>query len=82
MKVEVVVFGVLRDHLPEGATGNRAVADVPEGASVEDAISALGLPRRAVYAVLVDGDPADAAVVLREGAEVTLMPAFTGGARS
>lgn len=81
MKVDVLVFGMLRDHLPEGTSGNRVSAEVPEGATVEEIVTSLGMPRLAVYAVLVDGERADGSVVVAEGSEVTLMPPFTGGAR-
>lgn len=81
MNVSVVVFGMLRDHLPAGAEGNRAGVDVDDGATVTDAATALGIPPGAVFAILVDGEPARRTTILTEGTEVTLMPAFTGGCR-
>jgi molybdopterin converting factor small subunit len=79
MTVTVVCFGAMRDHLPAGATGNRAEVELPEGASVGNLVDALGAPRRLVVAVLVDGAQATLEEGLRSGAEVTLMPPFTGG---
>lgn len=79
MKVTAVCFGAMRGYLPEGSRTNRAEVALPERATVGDLIDELGAPRRLVYALLVDGDQAGLDRVLDEGAEVTLMPPFTGG---
>jgi sulfur carrier protein ThiS len=79
MTVTVVCFGAMRDYLPAGSAGNRAEVELPEGASVGDLVDALAAPRRLVVAVLVDGAQAPLEEGLRSGAEVTLMPPFTGG---
>jgi molybdopterin converting factor small subunit len=77
--VTVVCFGALRSYLPSGAVGNTAVVEIGPGASVRELIDALGAPRGLVHAVLVDGGGATDDQPLSEGAEVTLMPPFTGG---
>ena len=79
MKVTVTCFGALREFLPDPTT-NSAVVEVAEGAQVSDVAEALEIPSRLLYVVLVDGDKAAAGTVVPEGAEVTLMPAFSGGA--
>ena len=76
----VVCFGALRDHLPASAHRNRAELELGAGARVQDAIAALDAPAGLVFACLVDGERATPETGLREGAEVTLMPPFTGGA--
>lgn len=81
MKVDVVCFGALREHLPQGASGNRARLELSEGATVGDAVEALGAPRRYVFALLVDGEQGTLETQLHDGAEVTLMPPFAGGCR-
>jgi molybdopterin converting factor small subunit len=81
MRVEVLCFGAMRDYLPPGTEGNRAVLELPGGASVADAVERLGAPRRLVFAVLVDGTQASIDQALSEGCEVTLMPPFSGGSR-
>ena len=79
MKVSLLCFGALRDHVP-GATPGRAVeVEVADGASVADVAEQLGMPLRSLFAVLVDGVSTDASHKLSEGAEVTLMPPFSGG---
>ncbi len=80
MRVTVSCFGALRDYLPPGAMGNRASVEVPEGTTVADLIETLGAPGHLVYALLVDEDMAHKDRRLHEGATVTLMPPFTGGA--
>ena len=79
MKVTAVCFGAMRDFLPNGSSSSRAEVLLPDGATVGDLIDELGAPRKLVYALLVDGDQAGLDRVLAEGAEVTLMPPFTGG---
>lgn len=82
MKVRVTVFGSFRDHLPEGASGNNALIEVSEGASVADVAAGLAISPQAVYAALLDGEPAGTESPVKEGSEVTLMPPFSGGADS
>ncbi|MGH2787653.1 MAG: MoaD/ThiS family protein [Actinomycetota bacterium] len=81
MHVSVVCFGAMREYLPATAGGNRAQVEVPEKASVGEVVDALGAPRSLVFSLLVDGVHADLSRVLHDGAEVTLMPPFAGGAR-
>jgi molybdopterin converting factor small subunit len=80
MNVAVVCFGAMRQYLPDSSEGNRAQVGVTEGASVGDVVDALGAPRALVFSLLVDGVQADLDHVLHDGAEVTLMPPFAGGA--
>jgi molybdopterin converting factor small subunit len=80
VKVEVVCFGALRTYLPEQATDNRAALELPDAARVRDVVQVLGVPDRLVFALLVDGERATPDGELLDGAEVTLMPPFSGGA--
>ena len=79
MNVTVTCFGAIRDYLPAHAEGNSVVVDVPSGATVQDLVDALPLPRRLVYAVLVDSVQGSLDQRLYEGTEVVLMPPFSGG---
>lgn len=79
MKVTAVCFGAMRDYLPPGADGNRAVIELEAGGTAADLVNALGAPRTLVHALLVDGQPSSLDRVLNEGEEITLMPQFTGG---
>ncbi|CAN5578801.1 hypothetical protein BH24ACT26_BH24ACT26_13900 [soil metagenome] len=79
MRVTVVCFGLMREYLPGSSTGNRAEVEIAEEAQVTDVIDALGAPRRLVFALLVDGRQVAPDEQLHDGAEITLMPPFTGG---
>jgi molybdopterin converting factor small subunit len=79
MRVTVVCFGAMRDHLPPGSQQNRAELEVAETASVGDVVDALGAPRALAFAILVDGIQSTLDESLAPGSEVTLMPPFAGG---
>lgn len=79
MKVSVTCFGAVRDYLPEGTAGNRAEVELTEAATVADLVDRLGAPRRLIFSLLVDGTRAGMDAALQDGAEVTLMPPFSGG---
>ncbi|MGH2694529.1 MAG: MoaD/ThiS family protein [Actinomycetota bacterium] len=81
MKVSVICFGSMREHLPEAAAGNRAEIEIEDDATVGDVVDRLGAPRRLAFSVLVDGVQATLDRRVPEGAEITLMPPFTGGQR-
>ncbi len=80
MKVKVVAFGMIREAIGLAHPGDSRELELTEGASVTEAIEALGLSSQQVFSILVDGGRVEASETLREGAEVTLMPPFTGGA--
>ena len=82
MRVTVVCFGAMREYLPEDATGNRVDLDLEDAATVGSVMDALGAPRRLAYALLIDGRRARLDEAVHPGAEVTLMPPFTGGGGS
>ena len=79
MKIEILCFGAMKEYLPEPAEGNSAVFQLDRGATVGQAVDALGAPRRLVHAILVNEDPADLARRLDDGDRLTLMPHYSGG---
>jgi len=81
VRVTVVCYGAMRGYLPASRSDNRAELELPDGATVGDAVDILGAPRRLVFCALVDGERTALDEALADGAEVTLMPPFTGGAR-
>ena len=79
MRVEILCFGAMREHLPADAVDNRASVELDDGATVAGLMDRLGAPHALAHAVLVDGGRAGLSTQLHEGAEVTLMPPFAGG---
>jgi molybdopterin converting factor small subunit len=79
VKVKVTCFGAIRDYLPPEASGNSVELDLHSEATVQDAVDALALPRRLVYALLVDDVQGTLDQRLAGGVEVILMPPFSGG---
>jgi molybdopterin converting factor small subunit len=79
MKVTVVCFGAMREFLSDPASGRSALRLAP-GGTVRSLVGALGAPEGLIHSVLVDGQRVDLDHELSDGAEVTLMPPFAGGA--
>jgi molybdopterin synthase catalytic subunit len=75
MRVRVLVFGILKDLVPESST-----LELPEGASVSDLLARYEAPAFRSAAVAVNQEYAQPDRVLREGDEVALLPPVSGGA--
>lgn len=79
MRVTVVCFGAMREFLPDPSSG-RSEIELVQGGTVRSLVGALGAPEGLIHSVLVDGLRTDLDRGLTDGAEVTLMPPFAGGA--
>ncbi|HCX88900.1 MAG TPA: molybdopterin synthase sulfur carrier subunit [Gammaproteobacteria bacterium] len=77
MRIQVRVTGQLIDFCSVDAV------ELPEGASVDDAVGALGIPPDQVGLVSVDGEAVSkakrGATALAEGSELVVMAPLTGG---
>ena len=78
MKITVVCFGAMREYLPDPASGRTKLELASEG-TVRNVVGALGAPEHLIHSVLVDGMRVELDQTLTDGAEVTLMPPFSGG---
>jgi molybdopterin synthase catalytic subunit len=80
MRVSIIIFGILKDWLGNGASA----VELPEGASVGDLLTVLGQrePRPPLegIAVSVNAEYASSSQTLHEGDEVALLPPVSGGA--
>ena len=77
--VKVTLFADLRRFLPPGVDGpHRRV--VPAGSTVAGLLAIIGVPEDADITIGVDGELADRATPLREGADVMLLSPMEGGA--
>ena len=75
MRISVKMMGVLKDKTPPDDA-----LQLPEGATVEDALTALDVPRKLVQIVSLNGDlMRDFERVLEENDELTLLAPVAGG---
>lgn len=77
MRVRVLVFGILKDFLPESST-----VELPEGARVSDLLQRFEHKAFQSAAVAVNQEYAPLDRALREGDEVALLPPVSGGANA
>jgi len=78
MQVQVKLFSLLRQHLPEEARGEAAV-ELPEGATVDDLVEHLGIVRR-IKILTINGErESDRCRPLQEGDNVRIFPFVVGG---
>lgn len=78
MRVQVKLFSLLREHLPQEAKGEAAV-ELPEGATVDDLIDHLGIVRR-IKILSINGErETDHSRPLQEGDSVRIFPFVVGG---
>ena len=79
MRVTIRLHATLRKYVPAGADGNAVCVDVPDGATVVEAIERLGVPRSHAK-IMVSGDRhLEPTTVLCDGQEVDLYPPLAGG---
>ena len=80
MIVEVRLFATLRDYLPPGGDRTGVQIETPDGASIADVISKLGIPARLAHLVLLDGryEP-DRRRRLKDGCVLSIWPPIAGG---
>ena len=76
--VRVTLFADLRRFLPPGVDGPHR-RTVPAGSTVAELLIAIGVPDDADITIGVDGELADRATPLREGADVMLLSPMEGG---
>ena len=96
MQIQVHLFSILRDCLPPGAearggSAGKATVTLPEGATLADLVTRLGIDRHlgyraseltssASWQVMVSGRfELDMDRVLQDGDEVSIFPPVSGG---
>ncbi len=68
-------MGIFRDRTPPGG-----VLDLPEDATVEDALNALQIPPNHIHLTMVNGEhQRDKTRRLQDGDELMVMPPVAGG---
>jgi molybdopterin converting factor small subunit len=91
MKIQVQLFSFLRSCLPPGTERGKAMVELPDGATLADLVSRLGIDRmlgyeaadlvsRSAWQVMVSGRyEADMSRVLQDGDQVGIFPPISGG---
>jgi molybdopterin converting factor small subunit len=79
MKIEVALYATLSKYLPPSAQNRKAVIDVRDGATVEEVLRQLGIPREHPNILLVDGKQASEGAALQDGQTLAVFPPLAGG---
>jgi sulfur carrier protein ThiS len=80
MRITVHIYSYLRSYLP---AGEKSVLqkewEMPEGATIKQALEKLKLPKEVRTTVLVNSNSVDQATVLKEGDVIHILPQMGGG---
>jgi molybdopterin synthase sulfur carrier subunit len=80
MNIEVRLFAQLRKYLPRGSRQGSTRVDMPDGATISDALAALGIPAGAAHMTLVNGShEANLRQQLKDGCTLSVFPPMAGG---
>jgi molybdopterin converting factor small subunit len=79
VKVAVHLTATLRAYLPAGAVGDNVVLDVPDGATVDQVVHSLRIPRELERLTVVNGRDAVPDQTLSEGDVLSVFPPLAGG---
>jgi len=79
MTVRVKLHAILRKFLPPGSEDNTAVLEVPDGSTVADVITRLGIPPTNARMLLSGDDYLELETPLRDGQELSIFPPLAGG---
>lgn len=79
MRVEVRLFATLQRFLPPDGRDGAAVLDLPDGSTVSDVLTRLGIPPDMPWVALLNGEDAPGERSLAPGDQLTLFPPLAGG---
>lgn len=74
MKVKIKLFATLRNYGPD-----EQETELPENATLEDALTLLNLPEKIPVLKIVNGEHRNLKHLLKEGDEIALFPPIAGG---
>jgi uncharacterized protein with PIN domain len=75
-RAEFRFYAELEDFLPRARRGVTFPCEFQGGPSVKDVVESLGVPHTEVDLLLADGESVDFSWILRDGARVSVYPAF------
>ena len=83
MKIKIKLFATLGSYLPPGSSGGETLIDLPDAATVADALGVLDVPLTLAHIVFVNGRhvlrPNLMTHPLRAGDTLGVFPAIGGG---
>jgi molybdopterin converting factor small subunit len=80
MRITVHIYAYLRSYLPaREKSGLQKEWEMPEGATIKQALEKLKLPKEVRITVLVNNNSVDQATVLKEGDVIHILPQMGGG---
>ena len=80
MRITVHIYAYLRSYLPAGEkSALQKKWEIPEGATIKQALAKLNLPKEVRITVLVNNNSVDQATVLKEGDVIHVLPQMGGG---
>jgi molybdopterin synthase sulfur carrier subunit len=79
MRITVSLHASLMRFLPAGSSGRAAVLEMPNGATVADVMSRLGIPAGHTKMMVSGTEQLELTTTLRDGQEVSLFPPLAGG---
>ena len=80
MKIELRLFASLRKKLPPGSPRGKCDLELPAGATIDDVLQRMDIPRASAQMVLVNGDhDRNFDHVLHDGDTLSIFPPVAGG---
>lgn len=83
MKIKLKLFATLRDYLPTETGGKEALLELPDGATIPDALAVFAVPLGLAHIVMINNRhvlrPDVATRRLQEGDQLAVFPAIGGG---
>jgi molybdopterin converting factor small subunit len=78
MRITIKLYSMLRSYLGEHEKG-AAEGEFPDGSTIADVLSALGIPEKIPRITLINGEQKESAVRLSEGDVLSVFPPMAGG---
>ncbi|MBW2617515.1 MAG: MoaD/ThiS family protein [Deltaproteobacteria bacterium] len=79
MKVKLLLFGGLRDYLPEKSDNRASLVDLPEETRIKDLLDRLSLPAQLPKIIFLNGVKVGEEEGLTDGDRLSIFPPMVGG---
>ena len=76
--ITVKLFAALKKYTPQGSRDGVSLS-LPAGATVQDAVDMLNIPREQAGMLVVDDTYVEVGTVLENGLELSIFPPLAGG---